>query len=98
MLALSTHRVMADPARARRNPATKTFRHRAIVVHATYVPAENVPSPEKRSIMNLLVLGAVTLPVSNVHSIPHPTCMALILSCILFKCRLLPWVGLTCPL
>jgi cytochrome b6-f complex iron-sulfur subunit len=38
---------------------------RAVAVRAAAVAAEDVPTPEKRSIMNLLLAGAIGLPVAG---------------------------------
>lgn len=48
------------------------MQRRNMVVRAASVAAEDVPSPEKRGIMNLLLLGAIGLPVSillDFHSV-----------------------------
>ena len=63
MLALSSQHVISGPARTLCNPATKPSRKLSVVLKAAYMPSESVPSPEKRTAMNLLLLGAIGLPV-----------------------------------
>jgi hypothetical protein len=48
--------------RAAKNPRVA---RRAVAVRAAAVAAEDVPTPEKRSIMNLLLAGAIGLPVAG---------------------------------
>ena len=96
MLALSSQHVISGPARTLCNPATKPSRKLSVVLKAAYMPSESVPSPEKRTAMNLLLLGAIGLPVGSFSSSLQPTCMELKLKYGLYMCRLLPWVGPTC--
>ena len=60
-------------ASVRSKAAVKVQARAPMVVRAAAIAAEDVPSPEKRDIMNLLLLGAVGLPVSDLscsHSPP----------------------------
>ena len=49
----------------RKNVAAKVQARAPVVVRASAAAAGEVPSPEKRNIMNLLLLGAIGLPVGG---------------------------------
>jgi len=51
-------------ATVRSNVPSRVQARSPLVVRAAAVAAEDVPSVEKRGIMNLLLLGAIGLPVS----------------------------------
>jgi cytochrome b6-f complex iron-sulfur subunit len=48
-----------------RKPAAAKPARAAVVVRSSAVAAEDVPTPEKRTIMNLLLAGAIGLPVAG---------------------------------
>jgi hypothetical protein len=50
-------------AALRASPSRRVARSARVSVRAASVAAEDVPSPEKRGIMNLLLLGAIGAPV-----------------------------------
>lgn len=64
MLASTRVQRTSFSADVRSKAATRVQARSPMVVRASAVAAEDVPTPEKRTIMNLLLAGAVGLPVS----------------------------------
>lgn len=63
MLVQSVTSVQKPTAAFRATGATQRRPHARMVVRAATIAAEDVPSPEKRGLMNLLLLGAIGAPV-----------------------------------
>ena len=67
MLASTRVQRTSFSADVRSKAATRVQARSPMVVRASSIAAEDVPSPEKRGIMNLLLAGAVGLPVSSLR-------------------------------
>ena len=64
MLASTRVQRTSFSANVRSNAVSRVQARSPMVVRAGAVLAEDVPTPEKRTIMNLLLAGAIGLPVS----------------------------------
>ena len=61
MSGVAAQRAVFQPRRAAAKPSARA----SFVVRSSAVAAEDVPTPEKRTIMNLLLAGAIGLPVAS---------------------------------
>ena len=72
MLASTRVQRTSFSATVRTNAAGRVQARSPMVVRAASIAAEDVPTPEKRGLMNLLLAGAIGLPVSPLRGpCPH---------------------------
>ncbi|KAJ0264999.1 Cytochrome b6-f complex iron-sulfur subunit [Hirschfeldia incana] len=75
MLALSRGMMFVKPTRTSHQMARKEKIGLRIACQATSIPAENVPDMEKRKLLNLLLVGALSLP-TGFMLVPYATFFA----------------------
>ena len=75
MLAMMSRGMFVKPARTSHQMVRKEKIGLRIACQATSIPAENVPDMEKRKLLNLLLVGALSLP-TGFMLVPYATFFA----------------------